>query len=133
MTCEAPEGGCAALLDLRCPSKEAVASPGFEALAREVAGILVRHAPRYLRREDVPPHELLGLRQGCLREALGRGVPDDELGGYVDRLLEARISRLCLLELPADGGTLADLLARESLEVGHPIEVRRFYRVSLED
>jgi len=124
-----PEGRNGGLVDLRVDSADVAASAGFRELAQGVCRVLANHAPKYLERDLVPRLESERILRECRGEALRRGIPDEDLEAYTTRLAEERLAPLCLMELPMGAGTVGTALE----EFGHPVQVRCFYRASLDD
>jgi len=124
-----PDGRGGALLDLRCASAERAMSSEFRDLALRVCQVVAQRSPRFLDHHEIPVQEAEALMQQCHVEALRRGIPDEDLEPYARRSAERRMRQDCLMDLPLGSGTVASALE----EFGHPVEVRRFYRASLDD
>ena len=124
-----PDGRGGALLDLRCASAEIAISSAFRDLALRVCRVVAQHSPRFLDHHEIPLQEAEALVQEYRVEALRRGIPDEDLELYARRSAEHRMRQICLLDLPLGSGTVNSALE----DFGHPVEVRRFYRASLDD
>jgi elongation factor Ts len=128
-----PDGRGAAVLDLRTPSSQAAASPEFRALAQEICQVLACRAPRYLTLDQIPEEERQAVRRECLRTALARGIPDRDLEEYAAQLARQRLAELCLMELPLRETTVRGAVEELARKLGHPVQVVRYYRVSVDD
>ena len=104
-------------------------SQEFRDLAMRICEVLARRSPRFLDVHGVPLEAVERIRRSARVEALRRGIPDDDLEEYSADLAERRIADLCLLELPLGEGTVAEALAA----FPHPVAIRLFYRVSVDD
>jgi len=118
-----------ALVELDCESDFVAKTDDFKHLAHAVAQHVVAMAPRYVRREEVPPAEV-EREKNVYREQV-KGKPDN----IVEKILEGKLndfySKICLLEQPwvkDDKKKVGDLVNEAVGKLGENITVARFAR-----
>lgn len=128
-----PDGRGGGILDIRCLTPEVARSREFRDLAEGICEVVARRSPRYLERSALPPDEASQVLRECRLDGLRRGLPDDELEGWAAAAAEEILARRCLLELPLGERTVGEAVEDLARRVGHLLEIRRFYRMSLDD
>lgn len=122
------------LVEVNCETDFVAKTDDFQELTRDLAMHIAAAAPRYIKREDVPPAVLDKEKEIFLAQARESGKPAAVLDKIVAGRLEKFYAEVCLLEQPfvKDPGTvIKDLLSQKIAKLGENISVRRFTRFRL--
>jgi elongation factor Ts len=119
------------LVEVNCESDFVARTPEFQTLARELAMQIAAAAPRWVRREEVPPVELDRERAISRAQVENSGKPAHIIDKIVDGKLESFCQTAVLMDQPTirDGSqTVAQLVAQTAAKVGENVTVTRFTR-----
>lgn len=125
-------GRIGVLLELNCETDFVARTEEFRALAHDLALHIAASAPRYLRREEVPPQEVEAEREIWRKRTLEEGKPPH----VVERIVEGRLEKnffaqVCLEEQPFvkdPSLTVRDLVRQAISRFGENIVIGRFAR-----
>ncbi len=128
-------GRIGVLVEVNCETDFVARTEEFRALARDLAMQVAAAAPRYVRREDVPPEEVERERQILRARTLEEGKP----AHVVDRIVEGRLEKqffnqVCLEEQPFIKNpdvTVGQVVKEAIARFGENIVIRRFARFEL--
>jgi elongation factor Ts len=124
-----------ALVEVNCETDFVANTDEFRALVKDIAlHVASPAAPRWLRREDVPDHEVAQQEHYARAQAKESGRPDHVIDRIVTGKLDAFYEDTVLLEQPfvkEDGKTIQQLLDEVGAKVGEKVAVRRFVRYKL--
>lgn len=131
-------GRIGVLIEINCETDFVAMTDDFQNFVKDVAMHIAALGPKYVRREEVPQHEVDQERETLKQQALQEGKPEK----IVDKMVEGRLNkyfeRICLLEqefvknTPEDKGRTIDKLVKEQIaRIGENISVRRFVRFEL--
>jgi len=119
------------LVEVNCETDFVARTDEFKAFARELCMQIAAQQPRWVSKEDVPPHALDREREILRQQALNEGKPEH----IVEKMIEGRLSKFyenyCLLEQPYirdDTKKVGDLLNELLAKTGEKIVIRRFVR-----
>jgi len=120
------------LLELNCETDFVARTEEFRSLAHDLALHIAASAPRYVRREEIPPEEVEAEREIWRKRALEEGKPPH----VVDKIVEGRLeknffARVCLEEQPFvkdPSVTVGDLVRQAISRFGENIVIGRFAR-----
>jgi elongation factor Ts len=123
------------LVEVNCETDFVANTEEFRSLVKDVAlHIASPSAPRFLRREDVPPGEIEAERRVYEAQMREQGKPEDKISMIVENKLESFYKDVVLLDQPFvkdDAKTIQQLLDEVSAKVGEKVAVRRFVRYKL--
>jgi elongation factor Ts len=124
-----------AIVEVNCETDFVANTDEFRALVKDIAlHVASPAAPRWLRREDVPDHEVAQQEHYARAQAKESGRPDHVIDRIVTGKLDAFYEDTVLLEQPfvkEDGKTIQQLLDEVGAKVGEKVAVRRFVRYKL--
>ena len=124
-----------AIVEVNCETDFVANTDEFRALVKDIAlHVASPAAPRWLRREDVPDHEVAQQEHYARAQAKESGRPDHVIDRIVTGKLDAFYEDTVLLEQPFvkdDGKTIQQLLDEIGARVGEKVAVRRFVRYKL--
>jgi len=124
-------GKIGVLVEVNCESDFVARTDDFNNLVKEVAMHIAAAAPRWVRREDVPPGEVEK------EKAIYRGQMEKERkpAHVLEKIIEGKLgsfyAQFVLVDQPTirDGSvTIAQLVAQASAKTGENIQVSRFVR-----
>lgn len=124
-------GRIGAMLELRCETDFAAATPVFKALARNLAMQVAAMDPAYIAPGDVPAHIVAEEAEQAERQARLEEKPEAIIPRIVEGRLKKYFSLHCLLEQPYikdDSRTVRDELTACVAALRENITVRRFVR-----
>lgn len=127
-------GRIGVLLELNCETDFVARTPEFTSLGRDLAMHVAAMAPRYVRREEVPPDVLERERKVLLAQAARSGKPPAVVEKIAGGRLEKFYQEVCLEEQPFvkdPERTVGDLIKGVAGVVGEHVVVRRFIRYQL--
>ncbi|MBI4054598.1 MAG: elongation factor Ts [Elusimicrobia bacterium] len=129
-------GKVGALLELNCETDFVARTEEFRNLAKELALQIVGAAPRWVRKEEVPPQVIEGEKEIYRQQALHEKKPPPTLERIVEGKLAKFFQQFCLLEQPsirdASGKkSVLALIQEAASKLGENITVRRFLRYQL--
>jgi elongation factor Ts len=124
-----------AIVEVNCETDFVANTDEFRALVKDIAlHVASPAAPRWLRREDVPDHEVAQQEHYARAQAKESARPDHVIDRIVTGKLDAFYEDTVLLEQPFvkdDGKTIQQLLDEVGAKVGERVAVRRFVRYKL--
>lgn len=128
-------GRIGVLVEVNCETDFVARTDEFRQFVHDVAMQVAATAPRYVRREDVPPEELEREREILRARTLEEGKPPQ----VVDRIVEGRLEKqffaqVCLLDQPFIRNpdvTVGQLVKETIAKLGENVVVRRFARFEL--
>lgn len=129
-----PGGKIGVLIEVNCVTDFAARSEEFQSLVKDLAMQVAAAAPRYVRREDVPPAELAAEREIYAAQARQSGKPQAVMEKIVAGKMEKHFQEACLLEQPFikdQGRTVADVVSDVAMRIRENISVLRFVRYQL--
>jgi elongation factor Ts len=124
-------GKIGVLVEVNCESDFVARTDDFNNLVKELGMHIAAAAPRWVRREDVPPAEIEK------EKAIYRGQMEKENkpAHVLDKIIEGKLgsfyAQFVLVDQPTirDGAvTVAQLIAQASAKTGENIQVSRFVR-----
>lgn len=124
-------GKIGVLIELGCPSAEAVKQPAFLGLARDLAMQVAAAKPEYVERAQVPAGVVEQEKEIYKAQAMNEGKPAQVAEKIVLGRMEKFYKEVCLLEQPFIKDTnlsCAQVIKSVSTELGTEIAVRRFAR-----
>jgi elongation factor Ts len=125
-----------AMVEVNCESDFVAKGPDFRALARDLAMHIAAAAPRWVRREDVPPELVDEEREVYRRRAEQDGKPAQVIDRIVQGQVETFFKENCLLDQPyirEPAIRVSELIAQTGSKVQENIAVRRFSRFSIKE
>jgi elongation factor Ts len=124
-------GKIGVLVEVNCESDFVARTDDFTNLVKEVAMHIAAAAPRWVRREDVPPAEI-DKEKGIYRAQMEK---ENKPANVIDRIIEGKLgsfySQFVLLDQPFirdDKVTIGQLVAQASAKTGENIQIGRFVR-----
>ena len=127
-------GRIGALVEVNCETDFVARTTEYQSLVDEIAMQIAAMAPRYVKRDDVPPAVVEHEREVCRARTLAEGKPEQIVDRIVDGRMEKFYSEICVLEQEymRDSGKTIDELIKEAIAtMGENIVVRRFARFAL--
>ncbi len=124
-----------AMLELRCETDFAAATPAFRALARNLALQVVAMNPAYIAPGDVPAHIIAEETEKAERQARLEQKPAAVIPRIVEGRLKKYYSLNCLLEQPFikdDSHSVRDELTACIAALKENVTVRRFVRYEVD-
>lgn len=121
----------AVLVEVNCESDFVARTPEVQTLARELAMQVAAAAPRWVRREDVPPAELDRERAIFRAQFETSGKPPHVIDKIVEGKLESFYQLTVLMDQPSirDGSlTVSQLVSQTAAKMGENVTVTRFAR-----
>jgi elongation factor Ts len=124
-------GRIGVLVEVNCESDFVARTDDFNSLVKEVAMHIAAAAPRWVRREDVPPEEIEK------EKAIYRGQMEKEKKPphVIDKIIEGKLgsfySQFVLVDQPFvrdDKVTIGQLVAQASAKTGENVQINRFAR-----
>src|SRR5918996_1058181 len=124
-------GRIGVLVEVNCESDFVARTDDFNNLVKEVAMHIAAAAPRWVRREDVPPAEI-EKEKAIYRAQMEK---ENKPANVIDKIIEGKLgsfySQFVLLDQPFirdDKVTVSQLVAQASAKTGENIQVSRFIR-----
>jgi elongation factor Ts len=124
-------GKIGVLVEVNCESDFVARTDDFNNLVKEVAMHIAAAAPRWVRREDVPPAEI-EKEQSIYRAQMEK---EKKPAHVIDKIIEGKLgsfySQFVLLDQPFirdDKVTISQLVAQASAKTGENIQIGRFVR-----
>lgn len=127
-------GRVGALVEVNCETDFVARTTKYQSLVEEIAMQIAAMAPRYVKRDDVPPAVVEHEREVCRARTLEEGKPEQIVDRIVDGRMEKFYSEICLLEqeyIRDSGKTIEELIKETIATMGENIVVRRFARFAL--
>ncbi|HEY89913.1 MAG TPA: translation elongation factor Ts [Thermoflexia bacterium] len=127
-------GRIGALVEVNCETDFVARTTEYRSLVDEIAMQVAAMAPRYIKRDDVPPAVVEHEREVYRARTLEEGKPERIVDHIVDGRMEKFYSEVCLLEqeyIRDSGKTIAELIKETIATMGENIVVRRFVRFAL--
>lgn len=127
-------GRVGALVEVNCETDFVARTDEFRQLAHDLAMQVVAQAPRWVRREDVPPDVLDRERAALRAQAEAEGRPAHVVEKIVEGRLEKFFAEHCLEEQPFirdPEQRVGDVIKAAIARLGENIRVRRFVRFEL--
>lgn len=124
-------GKLGVLVEVNCETDFVARTGEFQQLVHELAMHIAASDPRYIRREDVPAHELERERDIARSRALAAGKPPQVIERIVEGQLNKFYQEVCLLEqyfIKDPSLSVAEWIASKIAKLGENINVRRFTR-----
>ncbi|HEY2039788.1 MAG TPA: translation elongation factor Ts [Edaphobacter sp.] len=129
-------GKIGVLVELNCESDFVARTPDFQELLRDIAMHIAAADPRYVRREDVTPEDIVREKEIYRAQAASSGKP----ANIIEKMLEGKMSKfyeeVCLVDQPFikdQGQTIAQIISARVAKLGENISVRRFARFKVGD
>lgn len=127
-------GKIGVLVEVNCETDFVGKGPEFQDLVKDIAMHIAAAAPRYVRREEVPPEVVAKEREILAASEDIKSKPEN----VRDKIIEGRLNKffeeVCLLEQPFvkdPNITVKELIAQKQAKIGEKIDVRRFVRYQL--
>jgi elongation factor Ts len=124
-------GKIGVLVEVNCESDFVARTDDFNNLVKEVAMHVAAAAPKWVRREDVPPAEI-EKEKGIYRSQMEK---ENKPAQVIDKIIEGKLgsfySQFVLLDQPFirdDKTTVSQLVAQASAKTGENIQINRFVR-----
>jgi elongation factor Ts len=127
-------GRIGTLVELNCETDFVAKTPGFKALAHDIAMQIAAMSPRYVSRDQVTQATIDKELEIYAEQAKNEGKPEHVAAKVAQGRLEKFYQETCLLEqsfIKDSGKTIKDIIQDEVSRVGEKIEVRRFLRYHL--
>jgi elongation factor Ts len=127
-------GRIGTLVELNCETDFVAKTPGFKALAHDIAMQIAAMNPRYVSRDQVSQATIDKELEIYAEQAKNEGKPEHVAAKVAQGRLEKFYQESCLLEqsfIKDSGKTIKDIIQDEVSRVGEKIEVRRFLRYHL--
>lgn len=127
-------GRIGTMVELNCETDFVAKTPGFKALAHDIAMQIAAMNPRYVSREQVSQATIDKELEIYAEQAKNEGKPEHVAAKVAQGRLEKFYQESCLLEqsfIKDSGKTIKDIIQDEVSRVGEKIEVRRFLRYHL--
>lgn len=127
-------GRIGTLVELNCETDFVAKTPGFKALAHDIAMQIAAMNPTYITREQVTPETIAKELDIYATQAKNEGKPANVAEKVAQGRLEKFYQESVLMEqsfIKDSGKTIKDIVQDEVAKVGEKIEVRRFIRFHL--
>lgn len=127
-------GRIGTMVELNCETDFVAKTPGFKALAHDIAMQIAAMNPRYVSRDQVSKATIDKELEIYAEQAKNEGKPEHVAAKVAQGRLEKFYQESCLLEqsfIKDSGKTIKDIIQDEVSRVGEKIEVRRFLRYHL--
>ncbi len=127
-------GRIGTLVELNCETDFVAKTPGFKALAHDIAMQIAAMNPQYVSREQVGQATIAKELEIYADQAKNEGKPEHVATKIAQGRLEKFYQESCLLEqsfIKDSGKTIKDIIQDEVSRVGEKIEIRRFLRFHL--
>jgi elongation factor Ts len=127
-------GRIGTMVELNCETDFVAKTPGFKALAHDIAMQIAAMNPRYVSRDQVSQATIDKELEIYAEQAKNEGKPEHVAAKVAQGRLEKFYQESCLLEqsfIKDSGKTIKDIIQDEVSRVGEKIEVRRFLRYHL--
>ncbi|MBE3590220.1 MAG: translation elongation factor Ts [Firmicutes bacterium] len=124
-------GKIGVLVEISCETDFVAKTPDFKELLHDVAMHIAAAAPRYVRREDVPPDVVEAERRIQLARVREEGKPEHVAEKIVAGRMEKFFQEICLEEQPFvkdPSKTVKERVQETSAKLGEKMEIRRFAR-----
>ncbi|MCU0452666.1 MAG: translation elongation factor Ts [Bacteroidetes bacterium] len=127
-------GRIGTLVELNCETDFVAKTPGFKALAHDIAMQIAAMNPQYVSRDQVGQATIAKELEIFADQAKNEGKAEHVAQKVAQGRLEKFYQESCLLEqsfIKDSGKTIKDIIQDEVSRVGEKIEVRRFLRYHL--
>jgi elongation factor Ts len=124
-------GKIGVLVEVNCESDFVARTEDFQNLVKEVAMHIAASAPKWVRREDVPPTEIEKEKEIYRAQMAKENKPAHVLDKIIEGKLGSFYSQVALLDQPFirdDKMTVSQLVAQASAKTGENIQISRFVR-----
>lgn len=122
------------LLELNCETDFVARTTDFRELGNNIAMQIAAATPRYIKREDVPEHELRTEEDIYREQARTSGKPEAVWDKIAKGRMEKYFKEVCLMEQPYIKDTeltISELIASKVATIRENITVSRFVRFEL--
>jgi len=129
-----PGGRIGVLIEVNCETDFVAKTDEFQQLVKDLAMQVAASAPRFVRRDEVPPAEIEAERAIYRAQAEKSGKPEKVIDRIVDGQIERHYQDVCLLEqsfVKQSDRTVGDVVNEAIVRFGVNVEVRRFARFEL--
>jgi elongation factor Ts len=127
-------GKIGVLVEVNCETDFVARTEGFQALVKDLAMQIAAAAPRWVRREEVPPEVIQKEMEIARAQAREQKKPDAIVEKIATGKVEKFYGEFCLLEQPFvkdDKKKIQDVVTEAIAKIGENIQVRRFARYVL--
>ncbi len=127
-------GKIGVLVEVNCETDFVARTEGFQALVKDLAMQIAAAAPRWVRREEVPPEVIQKEMDIARAQAREQKKPDAIVEKIATGKVEKFYGEFCLLEQPFvkdDKKKIQDVVTEAIAKIGENIQVRRFARYVL--
>ncbi|MBI4556697.1 MAG: translation elongation factor Ts [Candidatus Hydrogenedentes bacterium] len=127
-------GKIGVLVEINCETDFVARSGDFPEFCKNMCLQICSSAPRWVRREDIPPEVIEAERSIYRVRAKETGKPEPILDKIADGMLQKWFKEVCLLEQPYvrdPDRTVEDLLKELSAKVKENCSIRRFARFQM--
>ena len=127
-------GKIGVLIEVNCETDFVARTEGFQTLVKDLAMQVAAAAPRWVRREEVPPEIVAKEMEIGKAQAREQKKPEAIQEKIAKGKVEKFYGEFCLLEQPFvrdDKKKVADVVAEAVAKIGENIQVRRFARFVL--
>ncbi|HUK65778.1 MAG TPA: translation elongation factor Ts [Anaeromyxobacteraceae bacterium] len=127
-------GSIGVLVEVNCETDFVARTEGFQTLVKDLAMQVAAAAPRWVRREEVPPEIVAKEMEIGKAQAREQKKPEAIQEKIAKGKVEKFYGEFCLLEQPFvrdDKKKVADVVAEAVAKIGENIQVRRFARFVL--
>jgi len=127
-------GRIGTIVELNCETDFVAKTPGFKALAHDIAMQIAAMNPQYVSREQVTPETIAKELDIYATQAKNEGKAANVAEKVAQGRLEKFYQESVLMEqsfIKDSGKTIKDIIQDEVARVGEKIEVRRFMRYHL--
>ncbi len=125
------DGRIGVLVEVNIETDFAAKNEEFKSFVKDIAMHIAAVAPRYVRREDVPEHEVQKEMEILKAQAMNEGKPAEIAEKMVQGRINKFYSEICLMEQPYIKDpdiTVEQLVKSKIATIGENINIRRFAR-----
>ncbi|MAS32907.1 MAG: translation elongation factor Ts [Anaerolineaceae bacterium] len=129
-------GGLSVIVEINCETDFVARSAPFQQFARDLSLHIANDAPLYVRREDIPQHEIRAQEAKQREKTLSEGKPSQIVDRIVAGRMEKWYQRVVLMEqswLHDDEYTVGEIVTQLIAETRENMVIRRFARFALSE
>jgi elongation factor Ts len=127
-------GKIGVLVEVNCETDFVARTEGFQSLVKDIAMQIAAAAPRWVRREEVPPEIVAKEIEIAKAQMRDQKKPEAILEKIATGKVEKFYSEFCLLEQPFvkdDKKKIQEVVTEAIAKIGENIQIRRFARFVL--
>ena len=128
------DGRIGVLIEVNVETDFAAKSEAFRLFVKEIGLQIAASNPRYVRREDVPPDIVEGIKSEFVSQSMDKGKAGPLLDKIVGGKMEKFYRDACLLDqayIKDPERTVKDIMTETVLAIGENVIIRRFTRYEM--